>query len=53
LLDHAQRLLGDGETGAAEAAIGEARAIATQLRCQPLLDRAEAITQPVTARTSA
>jgi tetratricopeptide (TPR) repeat protein len=53
LLDHAQRLLADGDTGAAEAAIGEARAIATGLRCQPLLDRAEATAQPVTARTSA
>ncbi|MGA8454089.1 MAG: hypothetical protein WB800_01690, partial [Streptosporangiaceae bacterium] len=53
LLDHAQCLLGDGDTGAAEAAIGEARAIATRLRCQPLLDRAEATTQPVTAPTSA
>jgi hypothetical protein len=53
LLDHARCLLGDGQTGAAEAAIGEARAIATQLRCQPLLDRAEATTEPVNARTSA
>jgi class 3 adenylate cyclase/tetratricopeptide (TPR) repeat protein len=53
LLDHARWLLGDGQTGAAEAAIGEARAIATQLRCQPLLDRAEATTEPVNARTSA
>jgi tetratricopeptide (TPR) repeat protein len=53
LLDHARCLLGDGQTGAAEAAIGEARAIATQLRCQPLLDRAEATAEPVNARTSA
>jgi tetratricopeptide (TPR) repeat protein len=53
LLDHAQFLLGHGDTDAAQAAIGEARAIATRLRCQPLLDRAEAATQPLTARTSA
>jgi len=53
LLDHARCLLADGDTGAAEAAIGEARAIAARLRCQPLLDRAEATTQPVTARSPA
>jgi class 3 adenylate cyclase/tetratricopeptide (TPR) repeat protein len=49
LLDHAQYLLARGDTAAAEAAIGEAQAIAAGLRCQPLLDRAEAI-RPVTAR---
>jgi class 3 adenylate cyclase/predicted ATPase len=45
LLDHAQYLthLGDAET--AEAAIGEARDIAQQLRCQPLLDRAAGLTR--------
>ncbi|HUA31144.1 MAG TPA: hypothetical protein VMC03_19845, partial [Streptosporangiaceae bacterium] len=53
LLDHAQYLLAQGDTGAAEAAIDEARTIAGQLRCQPLLDRAEATTQPVTARSPA
>jgi tetratricopeptide (TPR) repeat protein len=52
LLDHAQHLLGQGDAGAAEAAIEEARTIAGRLRCQPLLDRAEATTQPVTARTA-
>jgi class 3 adenylate cyclase/tetratricopeptide (TPR) repeat protein len=40
LLDHAQHLARLGDAGAAEAAIGEARTIARQLRCQPLLDRA-------------
>jgi hypothetical protein len=39
LLDHADYLTRLGDTGAAEAAIGEARTIARQLRCQPLLDR--------------
>ncbi|HTS96937.1 MAG TPA: adenylate/guanylate cyclase domain-containing protein [Streptosporangiaceae bacterium] len=53
LLDHAQHLLGLGDTGAAEAAISEARVIAGRLRCQPLLDRAEATSKPVAARTSA
>ena len=54
LLDHAQCLLGDGDTGAAEAAIDEARAIASPAcAASLLLDRAEATTQPVTARTSA
>jgi class 3 adenylate cyclase/tetratricopeptide (TPR) repeat protein len=51
LLDQAQHLLGQGDAHAAEAAIGEARAIAGRLRCQPLLDRAGAI-GPVTARTA-
>jgi hypothetical protein len=36
LLDYAQHL----DSEAAGAAIGEARDIATRLRCQPLLDRA-------------
>ena len=36
-----------GDADAAAAAIGEARDIASRLRCQPLLDRAEAIsTEP-------
>jgi class 3 adenylate cyclase len=40
LLDHAAVLSRRGETGAAQAALDEATAIAVQLRCQPLLDRA-------------
>ena len=43
LLDHAQYLLGHGDTGAAQAAIDEARSIAGPLRCKPVLDRADAI----------
>jgi hypothetical protein len=44
LLDHAQHLtMHDPE--AAEAALGEARDIATRLRCQPLLDRAAHLTR--------
>jgi class 3 adenylate cyclase/tetratricopeptide (TPR) repeat protein len=39
LLDHAQHLT-SRDPEAAEAALGEARDIATRLRCQPLLDRA-------------
>jgi hypothetical protein len=52
LLDHADYLLagGDAETAddpeAAAAAIEEARDIAGRLRCQPLLDRAAALTPP-------
>ena len=42
LLDHAGYLTRLGGGGAA-AAIGEARAIGQRLRCQPLLDRADAI----------
>jgi hypothetical protein len=47
LLDHAAYLTRLGGGGAADA-IGEARAIGERLRCQPLLDRADAIdrTQP-------
>jgi class 3 adenylate cyclase len=52
LLDHAEHLLGTGDNEAAEAALGEARAIAERLRCQPLLDRAETI-QPARARIAA
>jgi class 3 adenylate cyclase/tetratricopeptide (TPR) repeat protein len=44
LLDHAQYLTRLHDTEAAEAAIGEARAIAGRLRCQPLLDRAADMT---------
>ena len=44
LLDHAGYLTRLGNTQAAAAAIGEARDIADNLRCQPLLDRAADIT---------
>jgi class 3 adenylate cyclase len=53
LLDHAQYLMASGDArsagdaaaaGAAAAAIAEARVIAGRLRCQPLLDRADALT---------
>jgi hypothetical protein len=44
LLDHAEYLISRGDTGAAETAISEAQEIAQQLRCQPLLDRAAALT---------
>jgi class 3 adenylate cyclase len=40
LLDYAQVLARQGEPEAAAAAVDEATAIAVQLRCQPLLDRA-------------
>jgi hypothetical protein len=52
LLDHAACLLRTGEDEAATAAIGEATGIAQQLRCQPLLDRADTI-QPARPRTAA
>jgi hypothetical protein len=53
LLDHAEYLLASGDARAAAAAIDEARDIAVRLRCQPLLDRADAPTlaDPVTAAT--
>jgi hypothetical protein len=44
LLDHAGHLTRLGETEAAAAAIGEARDIAGNLRCQPLLGRAANVT---------
>ena len=44
LLDHAQFLTRLHDVQAAEAAIGEARDIARDLRCQPLLDRAARLT---------
>ena len=44
LLDHAEHLTRLHDAEAAEAAIGEARDIARDLRCQPLLDRAAALT---------
>ena len=40
LLDYARYLLLQGDAEAAAAAVGEARDIASRLRCQPLLDRA-------------
>ena len=52
LLDHAEHLLRLGDDEAARAASGEAHSIATRLRCQPLLDRAETI-QPASPRTAA
>jgi len=45
LLDHAQYQLSRGDADAAAQAIDEARAIGRRLRCQPLLDRADAIGQ--------
>jgi hypothetical protein len=44
LLDQAQHLLRQGDTETAAGAVEEARSTATSLRCQPLLDRAAAIT---------
>jgi hypothetical protein len=44
LLDHADYLARLGDTQAAADAISEARYIAGNLRCQPLLDRADDIT---------
>jgi class 3 adenylate cyclase/tetratricopeptide (TPR) repeat protein len=43
LLDQAEYLLRHGHGEGTAAAIGEARDIAGRLRCQPLLDRAEAV----------
>ncbi len=40
LLDYAEHVIRMGDAEAAEVTIGEARAIADRLRCQPLLDRA-------------
>jgi len=46
LLDHAEYLLRTGDAEAATAAVEEASDIAGRLRCQPLLDRAAALTPP-------
>ena len=46
LLDHADYLARHGDTDAAAQAVAEARDIGRRLRCQPLLDRADAI-EPV------
>jgi class 3 adenylate cyclase/predicted ATPase len=43
LLDHAEYLTRHGDADAAAQAIGEARDIGRRLRCQPLLDRADAV----------
>jgi class 3 adenylate cyclase len=50
LLDHAEFLARQGEAAAAAVAIDEARDIGRRLRCQPLLDRADALerAQPLT-----
>jgi class 3 adenylate cyclase/predicted ATPase len=52
LLDYAVHLLRADDHEAARAATGEARTIAQQLRCQPLIDRAETI-QPGGPSTAA
>jgi hypothetical protein len=52
LLDHAEHLIRLHDTEAAEAAVSEARDIGSRLRCQPLLDRAAALT-PAEPRTRA
>ncbi len=52
LLDHAQYLLRRGDGQAAAQAIDEARDIGGRLRCQPLLDRADAL-QPAQHQTRA
>jgi class 3 adenylate cyclase/predicted ATPase len=52
LLDHAEYLTGLGRLDAAAAAIGDARGIATALRCQPLLDRAAELNSTRPARTA-
>jgi len=43
LLDHAEYLTRHGDPDAAAQAVEEARGIAGRLRCQPLLDRADAV----------
>lgn len=43
LLDYAEYLISHGETAAAGASVEEARAIGQRLRCQSLLDRADAV----------
>jgi hypothetical protein len=45
LIDHAQHLTRLHDAEAADLAIGEARTIATHLRCQPLLDRTADVTR--------
>jgi hypothetical protein len=43
LLDHAEYLTSQGDVGAVALAVDEARAIGQRLRCQPLLDRSDAV----------
>ena len=43
LLDHAEYRTRQGDADAAALAVDEARAIGQRLRCQPLLDRADAV----------
>jgi hypothetical protein len=52
LFDYAQYLTGRPDAEAAAHVLGEARAIAGRLRCQPLLDRARQLTggSPVPAQ---
>ena len=52
LLDQAQHLRRTDDAEAAEVAIDEARSIARQLGCQPLLDRADAM-EPAKTRARA
>jgi hypothetical protein len=55
LLDHAWYLTRLHDAGAASLAADEARAIASRLRCRPLLDRAADLTltaPPAPARTA-
>ena len=52
LLDQAQHLSRTGDAEGAAAAIDEARGIARQLGCQPLLDRADAM-EPAETRARA
>jgi class 3 adenylate cyclase/predicted ATPase len=52
LLDYAQHHIQHGDAQAAAQAIDEARAIGGRLRCQPLLDRADAL-QPAQSRIQA
>ena len=51
LLDHAEYLRRRGEHHAAALAADEARAIGARLRCQPLLDRAEAADRAAAGHT--
>jgi class 3 adenylate cyclase/predicted ATPase len=53
LLDHAWYLTRLHDAGAASLAAGEARAIASQLRCQPLVDRAADLHRSVGKLTAA
>ncbi|HJY60848.1 MAG TPA: hypothetical protein VJ418_31090, partial [Streptosporangiaceae bacterium] len=43
LLDYAEYLTREGDPDAAAQTVAEARDIARRLRCQPLLDRADAL----------